>query len=192
MGSESPTRQQIADAKEWASHTLGSGALDLQKDDPHLDALFAYVTALEAESAELTKALTGLTANGSEFFVRRGDRYVADVKACVEYVRARQRDQHNYIIKAITARQAAEAENEKLRASLLEAVGALEPFAEACEGADDDAIDDHGHCWESGMAMAVTHGDFRRALAVHTRLSSSLEGGEGSTSLNPDQSVGGE
>jgi hypothetical protein len=49
---------------------------------------------LRNESAELTKALTGLTCGGSEFFVRRGERYVADVKACVEYVRESQRKCH--------------------------------------------------------------------------------------------------
>ena len=71
----------------------------------------------------------------------------------------------------IARAEAAEAENEKLRASLLEAVGALEPFAAACDDCDEGAVDDHGHCWESGMAMAVSYGDFRRAAQVHARLS---------------------
>jgi hypothetical protein len=49
------------------------------------------VAELLAENAALTKALTGLTCGGSEFFIRKGDRYVADIPACVGYVqRARE------------------------------------------------------------------------------------------------------
>lgn len=82
------------------------------------EGLSLRITELEAESAELTKALTGLTVSGSEFFVRKGDRYVADANACVEYVRRRQRTQHDYIVKATKAQRALEVENEKLRAAL--------------------------------------------------------------------------
>lgn len=152
----------------------------------------ARIAALEAESAELTKALTGLTCGGSEFFIRRGKRYVADIDACVTWVLRAKQDAHRRALDAIKARRVAEdeaaawkadaatahVENEKLKASLLEAVEALEPFAAACDDCDEGAVDDHGHCWESGMAMAVSYGDFRRAAQVHARLS--LEGGEGS------------
>lgn len=51
------------------------------------------------EIAALTKALTGLTCGGSEFFIRKGDRYVADIPACVEYVRRFEQGQHEYILK---------------------------------------------------------------------------------------------
>ena len=50
--------------------------------------------ALRAECAALTKALTGLTSNGSEFFVRRGDRYTADIAACVAWVRKARAGSH--------------------------------------------------------------------------------------------------
>lgn len=53
------------------------------------------VAELEAESAELTKALTGLTCGGSEFFLRKGTRYVADIPACVAWIERRDRDAHN-------------------------------------------------------------------------------------------------
>ncbi len=89
------------------------------------------ILRLKDENAELTKALTGLTCGGSEFFIRRGDRYVADIDACVSWVR-RARDQANRrAIEALHARNAAEAENEKLRAALEEAVGAWRPIETA-------------------------------------------------------------
>lgn len=52
------------------------------------------VESLVAENAALTKALTGLTCGGSEFFVRKGDRYVADIDACVAWVRRRDSNAH--------------------------------------------------------------------------------------------------
>lgn len=44
--------------------------------------------------------------------------------------------------------------------------GALEPFAQACEDADDDRQRDHCEVWESPLAMSVNYGDFRRARAA--------------------------
>jgi len=55
---------------------------------------------LTAESAALTKALTGLTCGGSEFFVRKGDRYVADIPACVGYVKRARDDAHRRWVEA--------------------------------------------------------------------------------------------
>ncbi len=60
------------------------------------------------ESADLTKALTGLTCGGSEFFVRKGDRYVADIAACVNWVRRAKQDAHRMVVEAVKARKAAE------------------------------------------------------------------------------------
>jgi len=89
-----PTPQQLEEAKAWAEHMLGSEVLDAREDDPHLENLLGGIKALEAESAELTKALTGLTCGGSEFFVRRGKRYVADIDACVSWVLRVKQDAH--------------------------------------------------------------------------------------------------
>ena len=77
------------------------------------DAL-AEVEALKAESAELTRALTGLTCGGSEFFIRKGGRYVADIKACVDWVRRRDRDAHNRFIDATLKLRALEAATPQL------------------------------------------------------------------------------
>lgn len=58
----------------------------------------AVVAELLEENAALTKALTGLTCGGSEFFIRKGDRYVADIPACVGYVqRAREADHRRWL-----------------------------------------------------------------------------------------------
>lgn len=59
---------------------------------------------LQAELAEawehvatLTKALTGLSGGGSEFFIRRRDRYIADAPFCLERVRDRERILHDQL-----------------------------------------------------------------------------------------------
>jgi hypothetical protein len=64
----------------------------------------------DAEYArELQTALTDLTCGGSEFFVRHGDGYRADIRACVTYVRSLQSLYHSRTVEAIRAKQAAEA-----------------------------------------------------------------------------------
>lgn len=80
-------------------------------------ALLARSEALEAECADLTKALTGLTCGGSEFFIRKGDRLVADVDACVAWVRRAKDEAYRRSIEAIRERKVAEK-----RAEVLEAV----------------------------------------------------------------------
>lgn len=73
------------------------------------------VEGLAKENADLTKALTGLTCGGSEFFIRKGKRYVADIPACVEWVRRRDTKAGERIIKLTTERQAVEAERDELQ-----------------------------------------------------------------------------
>lgn len=58
------------------------------------------VEELLAENAALTRALTGLTCGGSEFFIRKGDRYAADIPACVGYVRGIREHQHRMLVEA--------------------------------------------------------------------------------------------
>lgn len=79
------------------------------------DTKTAEVVDLLDEIAALTKALTGLTCSGSEFFIRKGDRYTADVPACVDYVRKTREMQHRIIVREITARREAEATITALR-----------------------------------------------------------------------------
>lgn len=156
------------------------------------------ILRLKDENAELTKALTGLTCGGSEFFVRKGDRYVADIDACVSWVRRAKEDAHRRALDAIKARQASVVENEKLRAALEEAVGALETFAIMANEDTAYLPDEH--------VVSLTYDDsdldddlggpntllgerfmraFRRAREVHTRLSTPPPGGE-----HPQQSGG--
>lgn len=56
---------------------------------------------------ELTKALTGLTCGGSEFFIKRRGYYIADIPACVDWVRRRERIAHEQIVKLTVARKEA-------------------------------------------------------------------------------------
>lgn len=85
--------------------------------------------ALLEENAALTKALTGLTCGGSEFFNRKGDRYVADIDACVAWVRRRDTDAFRRARDAMLARKAAEAREAKLLDALRERTEALRPLA---------------------------------------------------------------
>ncbi len=55
-----------------------------------------------------------------------------------------------------------------LQARVGELEGALKPFAEACAESDEGTPHDNTTAWETGMAMGVTYGDFRRALALLT------------------------
>lgn len=58
---------------------------------------------------QLTVALTGLTCGGSEFFIRRRGRYIADVKECVDYVRRRDQDAHERTVKLMRELKALQA-----------------------------------------------------------------------------------
>ena len=55
-----------------------------------------------------------------------------------------------------------------LQARVGELEGALKPFAEACAESDEGTPHDNTTAWETGMAMGVTYGDFRRARALLT------------------------
>lgn len=69
---------------------------------------------LLAENAELTKALTNLTRGGSEYFIRKGDRYVADIPMCVECVRTTRNDAHRRTVNALLDLKAAKDHIAKL------------------------------------------------------------------------------
>ncbi len=89
-------------------------ALGVYQDAVTAASAQARIAELEAENQALTKALTGLTCGGSEFFVRKGERYVADIKACVDWVRRCKEDAHHRTVKAISRAQAAEARADRL------------------------------------------------------------------------------
>ena len=56
----------------------------------------------------LQVALTGLTRRGSEFFVRHGDGYRADIPACLADIYRRRGSDHWRVVDATLARKAAE------------------------------------------------------------------------------------
>ena len=91
----------------------------------------ARIAALEAEverltkerdealsyAHEATKAITGLTMGGSEFFGRRiGDVYTADLAACVAHIREKQTREHNRWAEAASGKKAAEAASAEVMA----------------------------------------------------------------------------
>lgn len=93
--------------------------------------LEAENAALLDEIGALTKALTGLTCGGSEFFIRKGERYVADIPACVAWVRRAKEDSHKNLVRTIKERNEA---RESLRHSVEREAGlreALTPLAAA-------------------------------------------------------------
>lgn len=61
--------------------------------------------SLEHYAHQLQVALTGLTRQGSEFFVRHGHGYRADVMACVQDVRRRQEASDRRAMKALKDRK---------------------------------------------------------------------------------------
>lgn len=65
--------------------------------------------ASEQWARKLTKGLVGLTVSGSEFFVRDGEYYYADIDKCVAYVRDRHERIHRQLVEAVIARKDAEA-----------------------------------------------------------------------------------
>lgn len=67
---------------------------------------------------------------------------------------------------AKAALSALEKERDALKALVGRMVEGLEPFAAACEDADEEDIKDGASAWESPMAMSVTYGDFRRARSL--------------------------
>lgn len=77
------------------------------------------IESLVAESAALTKALTGLTCGGSEFFIRKGDRFVADIDACVAWVKRRDTAAHERWRSVATQLQDAKAEIRRLNSALV-------------------------------------------------------------------------
>lgn len=100
----------------YAEHPAGKFQNEELASD--IETVAKTLTELLAENAELTKALTGITCGGSEFFIWKGDRFVADIKACVEYVRKTRESQHRTIVEAIQARNAAAARILSLQAEL--------------------------------------------------------------------------
>lgn len=82
------------------------------------EALRRELAEARADRQALTKALTGLTCNGSEFFIRRGDEYVADIEACVAWIRRSRESQQAAVKSALAKRGEAEARIAALQADV--------------------------------------------------------------------------
>lgn len=108
---------------------------------------------------ELQRALTGLTRGGSEYFVRHGDGFRADIPRCVADVQQRFTDAHRRAVEAIRQRQAAEAK-------LAEAREVIAPFAKLAPMIAPE-VPDCAKAYVSGLTgdYGIEIGDLRRAAA---------------------------
>lgn len=71
-----------------------------------LSRLSALVAELETYARDSTKAITGLTSGGSEFFGKRiGDIYTADLPYCVDHIRDHRRRLSDRLIESDKARR---------------------------------------------------------------------------------------
>lgn len=123
----------------------------------------------EADVHELTKALTGLTCNGSEFFVEKRGRHVADAAACVEYVKRRNTANHNLIVESV--RRANRAED------------ALRKIAEGLTPPDE-----HGHYLAHREAVRIA----REALRSPASQPSPAQARDGSRTIPPKDNLNAE
>lgn len=154
----------------------------MQEAADALEAQQARIAELEAESAALTRALTGLTCSGSEFFIRKGDRYVADIDACVSWVRRTKEDAHRRTIKAITEQKASQALADRYEK-------ALRPFAAAFDAFsyDEPIIDLDQY---RAMHESVCLNDFRQASLALSSSQGRHEGEQDSSSRSQPCGVG--
>jgi hypothetical protein len=131
-----PRLTALADARAHSSPPSSEGASSRDEPDYKDLALTAERERDEAlkECADLTKALTGLTRQGSEFFVRKGDRFTADIPACIADVRRRYEAEHAHVLSALRtgdkerARALSSEAREKEMVEALEASRGIEPL----------------------------------------------------------------
>lgn len=94
------------DADFIAKHMHGNGATTLADA---ITNLIADRDALVRTARGLTKALVSLTGGGSEFFVRAGDEYFADIPRCIERISESKQKTHANLLEAVARASAAEA-----------------------------------------------------------------------------------
>jgi len=88
----------ISDTAGW----INKAADAIRRLLARLEQAEARVKELEDYAREATKAITGLTVGGSEFFGKRiGEMYTADLPYCVEHIRDRDRRNHERLVAAL-------------------------------------------------------------------------------------------
>jgi hypothetical protein len=98
----------ILDAAESAAQAIA----DRKKVEAERDELRTY-------AHEATKAITGLTIGGSEYFGKKiGEIYTADLPLCVQRIRDRDERSHARLLKAVAERKAAERERDEALSAL--------------------------------------------------------------------------
>ena len=103
--------QLLADAEEIAGWGAGNEAGRVREAAARIIAVEAERDAMAKIARDLTKGLVQLTPSGSEYFIRHGDDYYADVEACQRVVRERYASGHQAKINLVDAgRRATKAE----------------------------------------------------------------------------------
>lgn len=115
--------EQLENLAEFLVRVRGLDAdgVILREAASALERLEAEKQAAERERDEARRGLESLTPGGSE--------YVADVPACVAYIRRARESQHDAIVKAVSARKADES---ALTAALQREASMRERAAECC------------------------------------------------------------
>lgn len=113
---------------------------------------------------DLTKALTKLTPNGSEYFVRAKhvDDYFADIEKCVSFVNEQRQSQHELVAANIVRAKAAEASLAKAVEVLREAEELVE-----CTSIPDMQLSDE-MCMDRLRELFERHADLLNTIGTGT------------------------
>lgn len=111
------TYEAIETALDKAEATIHAGGRWLTLPD-RVAALAAAREEAEQDAHELTKALTGLVGGGSEMFVRKRERFLADIPHCVGRLRERSQNAEQRALNETLRAKAAEEQVGTLLAEL--------------------------------------------------------------------------
>jgi hypothetical protein len=117
----------------------------------------AEIADLRAYALELQRALTGLTLGGSEFFVRHGEEFRADIRACVARVNEVKASAHDRLLEAVRERKAAESRIATLTAerdALREALDSIRIYGQDTLSGRADGPDDRA--WQREAVREMT------------------------------------
>lgn len=124
------TYEAVETALDQADAPIHSGSRWLTLPE-RVTALAASRDAADQDAHELTKALTGLVGGGSEMFVQKRGRFLANIRYCVERIRDRDQRNHRTIVDETLRAKAAEARCAVLKQALKSAVDAMDTAAKA-------------------------------------------------------------
>jgi hypothetical protein len=94
--------------ERFAVEYFDDGAIEMRARSYGEWVRYSDYATLEAYAHEATKAITNLTAGGSEYFGRKiGGMYTADLPFCVKRIRERDTRAHDWLVEETKKRRAA-------------------------------------------------------------------------------------